>query len=532
MVPSLAWLTCALLFPQGVTERVSVDSAGQEADGNSEAPALSDDGQYVAFQSAATNLVAADSNECRDIFLRDMLAGTTELVSLATDGTQGNGDSMTASISGDGQLVVFASQADGFSANDINGTWDVFLRNRQTGTTTRVSQSAAGVVGNDYSWTPDISQDGAYVVFESFSSNLVTGDLNDVADIFVVEVATGAIERVSLGQLGVEAAGRSSFPSISGDGRYVAFVSEAANLVPNDTNGRRDVFVIDRQTGTVERVSVSNTGGQADNHCSRPSISADGRFVAFESVAGNLVPGDSNFKSDVFLHDRAVSKVKRISVTSTGDQVSGYSVFPVISAEGRHVAFQSSAVEFASDTVNGYLDVLVHDVQTKITERASSNDFGIEANGWSGTPSMSADGRYVALFSYAVNLIGSDSNDVADVFRRDRGEESNTFSLSGPITAIAGNPVTLTFLDAPENENFEIVYSFSSTGSLFRGHPIELGAPAKVTGTGQVPSSGDGTWVSQPTPIALAGRVVYLEMVVTNGVSGRISDSNSISISF
>jgi len=532
MLYALPWLICAAPLAQGVTERVSVDSTGLEANGNSEAPALSDDGQLIAFQSAASNLVTADLNQRRDIFLRDFGASTTELISQATDGSPSNGDSMNAGISGDGRYVVFASQADGFSANDINGTWDVFVRDRQAGTTKRISQSSAGIVGNDYSWTPDISQDGRFVAFESFSSNLVKGDLNDLADIFVVEIATGAIERVSLASFGFEATGRSSFPSISGDGRYVAFASDAPNLVANDTNGRRDVFVYDRLSDTVERVSESSAGQQGNNHSSRPSISADGRFVAFESVASDLVGGDSNFKSDVFVHDRNSGQTRRVSVNSAGDQVDDYNVFPVISAEGRHIAFQGPSFDFASDTVNGFLDVLIHDQQTGTTERVSSNDFGIEANGWNGTPGLNADGRYVGFFSYAVNLIGSDTNDVADVYRRDRGEEGDTFTLSGPASALAGNPVTLNFQDAPGNDDFEIVYSFSNSGSLFRGHPIELGAPAKVTGTGQVPNLGDGSWTSPPTPLALAGRVVYLEMLVTNRVSGRISDSNSIAISF
>lgn len=514
-----------LLVPQQETERVSVNSAGVEGAASSEAAAISADGQMVAFQSAAENLSSLDANGKRDVLLRDFQTQQTELISQTTLGAGLNGDSMTPAISGDGLRVVYATAASNADVQDINQTWDVVLRDRATGTTRILSRNSLGLVGNAYSWTPCISADGQWVAFESGASNLVPSDLNEWPDVFVVELASGQLERISVSSSGEEGNGLSRLPSLSADGRYVAFESGASNLVAGDSNQRRDIFVHDRQTGATTRVSVSSAGDQANEDCARPSISGDGRFVAFESRASNLVAGDTNFVSDIFVHDRVTGETTRVSVRTGGGEVEKYSRFPVISASGQHIAFQSASFDIAPDTVNGFLDIHLHDRATQVTERISSESLGIESNGWCGTPAINQDGRYVAFFSYGNNLVPADLNDVPDVFRRDRGPQNDTIVLNAPATLKLPGSLSLSFAQAPRVETFFVLYSFKSTGSSFFGHRIDLGDPVTEAARGQTSATGTGNFTSSTLPPSLAGRTVYTEIVVRD-LSGRFFDSN------
>jgi Tol biopolymer transport system component len=224
-----------------------------------------------------------------------------------------------------------------FSSNlvvgDLNAFPDVFVRDRQTGTTERASVDSAGVEGNDWSESGSISADGRFVAFHSLASNLVAGDTNAIWDVFVHDRQTGTTERVSVDSAGIEGNDASNEPSISGDGRFVAFTSFASNLVAGDTNGDPDVFVRDRLLGTTERVSLSSAGAEGGHPSTMPSISPDGRFVAFCSRSGNLVPGDTNGNSfeDVFVRDRLLGTTDRVSVGSGGQQGNGPSLRPSIS---------------------------------------------------------------------------------------------------------------------------------------------------------------------------------------------------------
>ncbi|PKN65255.1 MAG: hypothetical protein CVU57_11495, partial [Deltaproteobacteria bacterium HGW-Deltaproteobacteria-15] len=302
-------------------DRVSVSSDGSEGNGSSVYSSISADGRYVAFQSTASNLVSGDTNGKDDIFVHDRQTGATTRVSVSSGGLEGNGFSNgRPSISADGRYVAFQSTASNLVSGDTNGKYDIFVHDRQTGATTRVSVSSNGSEGNSNSYSPSISSDGSYVAFDSNASNLVPGDTNENYDIFVHERQTGATSRVSVGSDGSEGNGRSSNPSISADGRYVAFNSDAGNLVPVDTNGDYDVFVHDRQTGATSRVSVSSDGSEGNSYSLFPVISADGRYVAFASNAGNLVPGDTNGIYDIFVHDRQTGATSRVSVSSDGSE--------------------------------------------------------------------------------------------------------------------------------------------------------------------------------------------------------------------
>ena len=228
--------------------------------------------------------------------------GTTKRVSLGPGGVQGNAGSYSPALSAGGRFVAFQSWASNLVPGDTNGRTDVFVHNRRTGRTERVSVGPNGAQGNAGSASPALSADGRFVAFGSDATNLVPGDTNGEADVFVHDRRTGTTERVSVGPGGGQGNGESFSPSLSADGRFVAFQSYATNLVPGDTNNTSDVFVRDRGTGTTERVSVRRDG--VHDTSDTLTLSADGRFVAFHSEASNLVVGDTNGEVDVFVQDR------------------------------------------------------------------------------------------------------------------------------------------------------------------------------------------------------------------------------------
>jgi Tol biopolymer transport system component len=408
-------------------------------------------------------------------------AAYTERVSVSSSGAQGNSPSYCPSISADGRFVAFESYAGNLVPGDTNGFLDVFVRDRLTGRTERVSVSSAGAQGNGQCGLSGevfryscISADGRFVAFCSSASNLVPGDTNANWDVFVRDRLTARTERASVSSSGAQANSHSGSVSISADGRFVAFESSASNLVPGDTNGYWDVFVRDRLTGATERVSVSSAGVQGnDRSCWWPSISADGRFVAFGSSASNLAPGDTNGWADVFARDRLTGRTERVSVSSAGEQGDRDSALPSISADGRFVAFVSRAAlvpgdghygydVFLRDRVRGttealspdyysycfYCDsgwpsvsadgrfvafpytydygcatcgrALVRDTVTGSLETADVSTGGEAANAGSAAWSLSADGRFVAFMSWASNLVPGDTNGCEDIFVRDR----------------------------------------------------------------------------------------------------------------
>ncbi|HMC07628.1 MAG TPA: hypothetical protein VKG89_09585, partial [Solirubrobacterales bacterium] len=219
---SIAWLGFATT-PQAraaSTERVSVDDAGNQGNADSSDSAVSDDGRFVAYYSAASNLVPGDTNGVDDIFVRDRLTGTTERVSVDAAGNQGNGDSFGPALSADGRFVSFRSQASNLVPGDTNGASDDFVYDRQTGQIERISVDSAGNEANGDSFETWMSDDGRYVAFLSFASNLVSGDTNGVSDIFVRDRQAGTTERVSVDSSGTEANGESFYPQISADGRF------------------------------------------------------------------------------------------------------------------------------------------------------------------------------------------------------------------------------------------------------------------------------------------------------------------------
>jgi len=454
----------------GNTTRVSVASDGTQANGGSFTPSISADGRYVAFASIAVNLVSGDTNGVQDIFVHDRQTGQTTRVSVASGGAQANGPSFDPSISADGRYVAFASLATNLVSGDTNNTGDIFVHDRQTGQTTRVSVATGGGQANGNSSNPSISADGRYIAFDSNASNLVSGDTNNTGDIFVHDRQTGATTRVSIGPGGTQANRGSLAPSISADGRYVAFHSDATNLVSGVTNGTTHIFVHDRQTGATTRVSVASDGTEGNSVSIKPSISADGRYVAFQSIATNLVSGDTNGTQDIFVHDRQTGQTTRVSVASDGTEGNSGSNDPSISANGRYVAFQSQANNLVSGDTGFITDIFIHDRQTGVTTRVSIAFDGTEANNVSSAPSISADGRYIAFESNASNLVDGDTNGTQDIFVHDR--EDNTAPTVVSITRADPNPTsaasvrfTVTFSE-PVTGVDASDFALTTTGSL------------------------------------------------------------------
>jgi Tol biopolymer transport system component len=401
------------------TTPAAVGSGRQQANGDSVEPAISADGRFVAFRSGASNLVAGDTNNADDVFVRDRKLQLSRRVSVGPGGQQANSGSLPA-ISAGGRFVAFQSGASNLVAGDTNGTGDVFVRDRVAQVTRRVSVGPGGQQANDFSGDPAISADGRFVAFISRASNLVAGDTNGHRDVFVRDRMLQVTRRVSVGPGGQQANSGSFLPAISADGRFVAFISRASNLVAGDTNNAWDVFVRDRMLQVTRRVSVGPGGQQANGDSVEPAISADGRFVAFVSGAPNLVAGDTNGRYDVFVRDRMLQVTRRVSVGPAGQQANADSRDPAISAHGRFVAFYSDASNLVAGDTNGTGDVFVRDRRAQLTRRVSVGPGGQQANDFSGDPAISADGRFVAFVSVASNLVAGDTNNAWDVFVRDR----------------------------------------------------------------------------------------------------------------
>lgn len=413
--------------------RVSVDSAGNQAIDWSNQASISANGRFVAFRSVATNLVPGYANNQGDIFVRDLLTNTSTRVLVDEAGNRANGGFLfsSPSISGDGRFVAFESDASNLVPEDTNNKPDIFVRDLSANTTTRISVSSSGDRANDYSYSPSISGDGRFVAFQSQASNLVPGDTNNTSDIFVRDLLTNTTTLVSVSSSGDRANGGSISPSISADGRFVAFASVASNLVPGDTNNQGDIFVRDLSTNTTTLVSVSSSGDRGNDLSFHNSISGDGRFVAFQSNASNLVLGDTNNSTDIFVRDLSTNTTTLVSVNSAGDRANTYSILPSISADGRFVAFQSEASNLAPGDTKNQTQIFVRDRLTNTTTLLSVDSAGNPGNtpvdpagnpgGNTRYPSISADGRFVVFDSEATNLVPGDTNNSRDIFLVDLG---------------------------------------------------------------------------------------------------------------
>ena len=414
-----------------ITARVTLAQGGIQANDQTAVSAVSPDGRFVLLDVLASNLVPNDTNGFQDVVLRDRWQDTNELVSVATDGTQGNRDSHPLGMSADGRFLYFVSAATTLApvgpCSGLSRCNDIYVRDRLLGTTNRVSgfpPFAPGRVihppGVHQFLLGDVSPDGRHVVYESWNvspydpaTGLFTFDL------IVDDLAQGTTERViTFSDDGTSV----HTPQISADGRFVAFGSGSPNLVPGDTNAYPapngdlyipgwDVFVLDRQTSAIERVSLATDGSQGDHSSRRPAMSADARIIAFESFASNLVAGDTNGVIDIFVRDRRTGITDRVSVASDGTQANEGSGTPSISADGRIVAFESLASNLFANDLNDHWNIVVHDRLTGITSNAS-----VSANtgpGFGANQILSSGGQYVGFQSSFAD-VPDDTNGVLD----------------------------------------------------------------------------------------------------------------------
>jgi Tol biopolymer transport system component len=401
----------------------------------SEDVALSADGRYVAFASTASNLVPGDTNGVSDVFVRDGWTGLVERVSVSTAGVQADAESLAPHISADGRFVAFASEANNLVAGFTTGAArDVFLRDRELGTTRVVTVASNGLHSNGDCTKPRVSDDGRYVSFEGSATNLVPGLTTSVYQVFRRDMQ-GGTALVSMTLAGQGGNGFSWNGDMSGDGRYVCFVSSVGDFVAGDTNNFSDCFRRDMQTGVTRRVSVSSSGLQANgNAFVNSAISHDGRWVAFSSAAANLAPGEFGASYDIFLHDTASSQTFRISQNSAGQAANGNSYDPAVSNDGRYVAFQSFATNLDPLDTDLQSDVFLRDRQLGIT-RLVSRSASAGGNDSSYLASMAADASVVGFHSSSSNLVPDDTNQQFDVFVRDLGVDNHPSFCAGTDNA-------------------------------------------------------------------------------------------------
>ncbi|MFN8381360.1 MAG: hypothetical protein U0V02_05440 [Anaerolineales bacterium] len=407
-------LPVVLAFPGGTTvvraapgdiTRVTVDSSGVQANAFTYTGQISADGHFVSFDSDANNLVSDDTNANTDVFLRNLSLGTTVRVSLDASGAQANNGSGASSVSADGRFVAFESDATNLVAGDTNNITDIFVKDMQTGAITRVTVDSSGVEANGISSDAAISGDGRYVAFASEASNLVPNDLNGVRDIFVHDLQTGATIWAS-----TNGNATSWEPSISLDGHFVVFTSAATNFISNDTNGKRDVFVFSVQTGQITRASVNSNGAEGDRDSLDASISGDGRFISFSTGSNNFMSEDTYGYDYAYVRDMQAGTTTLVSIKN-GYRMLGLADATVISADGRYVAFSFDDKGDGQPTRWLY----IHDRVTRQSYLSASGG-GSDGAGNPNLPSLSGDGRFLAFASSATSLVPGDTNGVRDIF--------------------------------------------------------------------------------------------------------------------
>jgi Tol biopolymer transport system component len=407
-----------------VLERASVGPRGREADGASgfDALSISRDGRFVAFRSGAANLVDGDRNGVQDVFVRDRATGETIRASVDSMGREADAASGTNGVclSADGRFVAFTSAATNLAAGDAGSVTDAYVHDLLTGATTRVDGGALGAAANGPCESVSLSATGRWAVFASSATNVLGIDANGSRlDVFVRDEETGETSIASVSSTGDQGNADSRTATISADGRWVVFVSAATNLVADDQNGFWDVFVHDRDSGETTRASVATDGTESNGHSYFAMASSDARWIVFTSLATNLVGDDRNEVADVFVRDRLAGETVRVSVDSDGFEANGASGYPTISGDGRVTAYRSDATNLVDGDLNERSDVFVHDRDSGLTTRASLTEGGEESNGNSGLQSpaaISPDGHHVAFGSDASNLVPEDTNGWSDVF--------------------------------------------------------------------------------------------------------------------
>ena len=419
---------------------VSRSDGGAEADDKSKYAAISGDGRYVTFGSWATNLDAAATGAAYQIFRKDLNTGALTFVSCDASGVEGNADAEEWGrnhVSDDGRFVAFLSEATNLDTAATSGNDQAFRKDLVTGVILLVSCNVSGVTeANSEAWRLDMTPDGRYVSFRSQATNLDGAASGADEQVFRKELATysGAstnIMLVSSDSSGTEGDGDSRASHITSDGRYVAIQSGATNLVAAASSGDYQIFRKDVVTGAVRLASCTAGGVQADADCNHPEITPSGRYVAFHSSATNL-PGTGT-DTQVYRKDLATGAIRIVSCNAAGVEGDSYSQRPKISDDGRYVVFESEAVSLGADGVNK--QILLKDLNTGTVSLVSSSAAGVTSDSTTGHPSMTPDGLYVVFHSYASNLVTMASGTDAQVYRKNT-QTGAILLVSSPVSGV------------------------------------------------------------------------------------------------
>ncbi|WP_216587603.1 TolB family protein [Streptomyces brasiliscabiei] len=416
------------------TERVSVTAEGSQADDFSDVGGISADGRYVAFDSSATNLVAGDSNKFSDIFVKDLRTGAVERVNVAGDGAQADNESTTYSLSANGRYIAFGSYAGNLAPGDTPDAQDVFVHDRRTGRTEVLVEAGTAWA---QTYEPSISADGRYVAFTSSRSDLVPGDTNDRADVFVRDRWKRIVERISVADDGSQTEGFSEGAAISGDGTRIGFRTQfplegddqdQEGTRPESSEARRPqaflFYVRDTRTGKTVRAAHTHDGVSVPVR-GEIGLSPDGRHALYASEWPEIVPGDTNDKRDVFAKDLRTGVTRRLTLAHDGSEPNGHSAGQVnqrgaaLSADNRRVVFTSSADNLVPGDTNGDADAFVRDLVTGEVRRLNlTRDDGQSDTAQRSSPVIDAFGRTAAFGSADNDLVAGDTNETGDVFVR------------------------------------------------------------------------------------------------------------------
>jgi Tol biopolymer transport system component len=415
-LPEASLLARAEDLAPGETRLASRGPTGAYADDDAYSSTISGNGRYVAFRSRAANLVLDDPDAHADVFLHDLVKGSTILVSRGLSGEPGDGDSDAPAISKNGRFLAFQSKATDLVAADTNGVADVFVHDKKNGTTRRVSVGEDGVQANAASHSARISADGRFVAFVSGATNLVAGDTNAKPDVFVHDLQSGVTERVSVGFGAAQSNGTSASPALSANGRYVAFWSNATNLDLSTTSG---VFVRDRKKGTTTRVSITVSGfAHALTYPDVVTISANGKLVTFAAAGAGTTFDDTSPHWDVFVRDVAAGTTELASPTESDGGANADCISHSISGNGRYVFFFTTATNVVASDTSAIGDVFVRDLKKQVTRRVTFDAAGDAANQSAYLGNASHDGRVVTFDSGATDLRPTPTSGVQVFARR------------------------------------------------------------------------------------------------------------------
>lgn len=493
----------ATAAPGQTTTRETVSSTGVQGTSGCGSPALSADGRFVAFRSGSPNLVPGDTNGINDIFVRDRTTGQTTRVSVDSAGVQANADSGQCQISANGRFVVFESGATNLVAGDTNATLDIFCHDRQTGQTTRASLGASGQQATVYCQQCSISSDGRFVAFQTPDNNMVPGDICVGTDVFLRDRQLGTTVIVSASILTGQTFTSRQNARISADGNTVVFDSRADDLVSNDTNGQGDVFVWSRLNGSMIRASLTSAGQEGNGESLEASVSGTGRYVVFSSAATNFGGGVANAgQFDIFVRDLVTGQTTCASLTSGGADANQFAQRGTITDDGRFVTFWSGATNLIPNDTNGVYDCFLRDRQNATTTRVSVSPAGIQGPGQSTEPLIAAGGRYVAFTGASRNFVLPDTNGTVDIFVRD---------LEATAVALAYGTIcrgTSPFGPQAEGIGQPFIGNGNFAVGVWEGFPSQLAILAMSLAPASIPYG--------PCNVLLGGSVTSLPSSFTN----------------